>query len=113
MAATEPETVSWIRILVACGIVGGLLAALGYGLKFLNKHGIAWSANGFGTAKRDEKKRLAIVESLPLDLKRRLLIVRCDKQEHLLLLGVNQDTLVATNIDSRSPNSASQPPEAP
>lgn len=42
----------------------------------------------FGGPKRD--RRLAVVESLVLDPARRLVIVSCDGQERLLLLGEGQ-----------------------
>ena len=37
--------------------------------------------------KTPAERRLAVVESLMLDPNRRLLLVRCDGEEHLLLLG--------------------------
>ena len=37
--------------------------------------------------KTPAERRLAVVESLMLDPQRRLLLVRCDGEEHLLLLG--------------------------
>jgi flagellar protein FliO/FliZ len=42
----------------------------------------------FANAKKD--RRLAVVESLVLDPARRLVIVSCDGQERLLLLGEGQ-----------------------
>jgi flagellar protein FliO/FliZ len=41
-------------------------------------------------------KRLAMTESLFLDPRRRLVIVRCDGREHLLLLSPAGDRVVAT-----------------
>lgn len=37
--------------------------------------------------KAPAERRIAIVETLMLDPQRRLLLVRCDEEEHLLLLG--------------------------
>jgi flagellar protein FliO/FliZ len=37
--------------------------------------------------KTPAERRLAVVESLVLDPHRRLLLIRCDEEEHLLLLG--------------------------
>lgn len=99
--AAEADTFSWARVLIACGVVGGMLAALGGGLAYLSKRGMALPITCSGFRKVCARRRLAVVETLPLDIKRRLVIVRCDDREHLLLLGVNQDMLVSSNIDSR------------
>ena len=40
------------------------------------------------------KRRLGIVETLALDNRRRLVIVRCDNAEHLLVLGANGETVL-------------------
>ena len=37
--------------------------------------------------KTPAERRLAVVESLMLDPHRRLLLIRCDEEEHLVLLG--------------------------
>jgi flagellar protein FliO/FliZ len=47
---------------------------------------------------RNSKKRLAISQMIGLDAKRRLVLVRRDDKEHLLLLGPNGDVVVETNI---------------
>lgn len=44
------------------------------------------------------KKRLKVVEALQVDTHRRLVIVRRDDKEHLLMLGRNSETVVETNI---------------
>src|SRR4051794_1329584 len=44
------------------------------------------------------KKRLAMVEVLPLDPKRRIVLVRRDATEHLLLLGATHDVVIETGI---------------
>lgn len=113
MTATEPETFSWLRLLIACGIVGGLLAGLGFALKYLNKRGVAWTAHGIAPAKSANARRLAIVESLPLDIKRRMVIVRCDDREHLLLLGLSQDIVVASDLDSQAAKLSPRPSQSP
>ena len=56
--------------------------------------GCAWVARRFGFAGRfgapGGKRRLAIVEVLPLDGRRRLVLLRRDDVEHLVLLGIAQ-----------------------
>jgi len=49
--------------------------------------GLTTRATGGGT-------RLALVQTLALDPKRRLLLVRCDRRELLLLTGGGQDAVV-------------------
>lgn len=39
-------------------------------------------------------RRLAVVEALALDHRRRLVLVRCDHGEHLLLLGGERDIVL-------------------
>jgi flagellar protein FliO/FliZ len=42
--------------------------------------------------------RLAVVDSLDVDLKRRLVVIRCDGTEHLLLLGAQGDVVVKADL---------------
>ncbi len=46
------------------------------------------------------QRRVSVVEVTPLDAKRRLVLVRRDETEHLLLLGVNGDLVVEPGIRS-------------
>lgn len=60
------------------------------------------------------RKRLAIVEVLPLDPKRRLVLVRRDGAEHLLLLGATHDAVIETGIPAPPDGApAGSPPGAP
>jgi flagellar protein FliO/FliZ len=54
---------------------------------------LARGARAFGLAPA-VGKRLQTAEMLPLDGKRRLVLVRCDGREVLLLVGGPQDTVV-------------------
>lgn len=46
------------------------------------------------------KKRLKIVEVLPLDARRRAVLLKRDNREHLVILGANGETVVETSIES-------------
>jgi len=63
---------------------------------------LAWIARRLGVmgriAIKGARRRLAIVEVLPLDAKRRLVLLRRDGAEHLVLLGVNGDLVVERAI---------------
>jgi len=50
------------------------------------------------------KRRLKVVEFLPVDQHRRLVLVRCDDREHLLLLGRQGEMVVAANLPADSNN---------
>jgi flagellar protein FliO/FliZ len=97
--AAVVEGVSWIRIIFAFAIVTALLAALGYGLKYVHMRGLMLP----GMTQR--AKRLHIAETLAIDARRRLVIVRRDDTEHLLLLGTGQDLVVEANL--KKPQNAS------
>lgn len=66
--------------------------------------GFAWAARKFGlmpgavkmTAGRN--RRLAIVEVAGIDAKRRMVLVRRDDVEHLILLGGTSDTVIERGI---------------
>ena len=47
------------------------------------------------------KKRLKVVEYLPIDHKRKLVIVRRDDKEHLLVLGPNSELVVESNLPAK------------
>jgi flagellar protein FliO/FliZ len=44
------------------------------------------------------RRRLKVVEVIPLDHKRRLVLVRRDDREHLLVLGAESETVVEAGI---------------
>ncbi|MEH6477506.1 MAG: hypothetical protein V7727_17570 [Sneathiella sp.] len=48
---------------------------------------------------RSKKKRLAISQMIGIDAKRRLILVRRDDREHLILLGPTGDILIEKDID--------------
>lgn len=92
----------YLRFLLALAFVLGLIAAL------------TWAARRFGFAgnmspMKSRSTRLAVVEALMLDTKRRLVLIRRDDREHLLILGPTGETVVETNI-AMAGSIASGPP---
>ncbi len=85
----DPDAVSWLRFLFASVTVIGLMAALGWGLKYV-------SMRGWLTQRGTAKDRLRVIASLSLDTRRRLIIAQCDDKEYHLLLGMNGDILLST-----------------
>lgn len=48
--------------------------------------------------KGSSDRRLSVIETLPVDHKRRLILVRRDDREHLILLGPESETLIEASI---------------
>ena len=48
-----------------------------------------------------QKRRLKILEVLPLDSRRRLVLLRRDNREHLVILGATGETLIESGIESK------------
>lgn len=83
------ELAAVIRLLVALAVVLGLLALL------------AAAAKRFNLMKpmSQSGRRLSVVETIALDQRRRLVLVRRDGVEHLLVLGQDGATVVESGID--------------
>ncbi|CAA6604205.1 Flagellar assembly protein FliO, putative (fragment) [Rhodospirillaceae bacterium LM-1] len=86
------EADAYIRYLLALLFVVGLIMAIGYAAR---RFGM-----GLNVAPRfkGQSKRLSIVEMAPLDAKRRLVLIKRDQTEHLILLGVTSETVIETGI---------------
>lgn len=64
---------------------------------------LTWLVRRFGPARRmlrprGGQRRLAIIEIAPIDAKRRLVLVRRDGTEHLIMLGTTSDLLIEAGI---------------
>lgn len=59
--------------------------------------GAAYAARRMGMLQPGAQgpKRMRVVETLMLDPRRRMVIVRCDEREHLILLSPGQDVVVS------------------
>jgi flagellar protein FliO/FliZ len=55
-------------------------------------------SNVSGNAVRGRNRRLSVVDTLAIDQKRQLLVIRRDNVEHLILVGGPQDVVVETGI---------------
>ncbi|RDD62584.1 flagellar biosynthetic protein FliO [Ferruginivarius sediminum] len=82
----------YLRFLLALIFVVGLIGAL------------AWGANRLGLGGRltpntgKKHRRLSVVEVAPLDGRRKLVLLRRDAVEHLVLIGQGNDVLIETGI---------------
>lgn len=59
--------------------------------------GAAWGARRLGMLQANGQgvRRMRVSESLMIDPRRRLVIVRCDEREHLILCGPGGDVVVS------------------
>jgi flagellar protein FliO/FliZ len=93
-----------VRFFLAFLIVLGLIGAA------------AWAVRRFGSARlggvvRGRQPRLAVIEYATVDARRRLLLVRRDNIEHLVMIGGPTDVVVESNIVRAMP--ASREPALP
>lgn len=79
-----------LTMVLALGVVLVLIVLAVWLLKLVS--------NLSGNATRGRNKRLSVVDTLVLDQKRQLLIVRRDDVEHLILVGGPQDVVIETGI---------------
>ena len=81
-----------LRTFGALAVVLGLMVGA---LWALRRWGGGWLPAASGQA-----RRLAVVEQLSVDPKRRLVLIRRDSREHLLLLTAEGALVVETNVDA-------------
>ncbi len=84
----------YLRFMIALILVLGLIA------------GLTWAARRFGfggqlTPNAGKTPRLSVVEVRTLDSRRKLVLLRRDAFEHLVLLGPNQDLYLEGGIPAR------------
>jgi hypothetical protein len=70
----------------------------------------AWAVRRFGSARlggavRGRQPRLAVIEYATVDARRRLLLVRRDNVEHLVMIGGPTDVVIESNIVRAAPAS--------
>jgi len=82
---------SYLRAILALILVIGLIGLLSFLLK-------RFQLEGRLTKKMGEDRRLSVVEMTPLDARRRLVLVKRDNVEHLVILGQNSELVVESGI---------------
>ncbi len=93
MDTLSPELPEILRLLISLGIVLALIAGLAFMMK---KLGMVAESATFGN--KGKERRLSLVETLPLDARRRVALIRRDDQEHLVILSATGETLIEANI---------------
>jgi len=86
------EMSDYLRTVTALVLVLGLILGLLWLLRRIGVPGMVPT--------RQANRRLSVVESLALDARHRLVLVRRDGREHLLLLGHAADLVVEAGIEN-------------
>ena len=85
------EFETYLRFLMSLGVV---LALIGAGAWAIKRFALE---RGLPVGRRDAR-RLQVMETLSLDARRKLVLLRRDGIEHLVLFGPNQELLVESGI---------------
>ncbi len=94
------EIYDYIKFVAALVFVLGLMGGLALVLKRIGLGNV-------GVTPAD-KRRLKIMEILPLDARRKALILRRDGVEHLVILGPTGETVVETHIAAQKTDGPEQ-----
>lgn len=84
------ELSAYLRVIVSLVLVVGMLLLVLWALRRFNIGGIV--------ARPGARRRLALVETMAVDSRRRLMLVRRDGVEHLLMIGGSHDLVVESGI---------------
>ena len=87
----ELEAVNYLKFVLALVFVLGLIG----GFAILAKRA---GLGNRGPIVRGKSKRLSIIESMSLDPKRRVVLIRRDNSEHLVLLGIQNEQIIETGL---------------
>lgn len=88
------DVVDFARYFAALAVVLGLLGLLALGARQGWLSRLLVSAAGARLPNGRTERRMRIAETLILDPRRRLVIVTCDGEDHLLMLGPNSETVI-------------------
>ncbi len=80
-----------VRFFVAFLVVLGLIGAIAWAVR-------RFGSGRLGTSTRGRQPRLAVIDYASVDGRRRLILVRRDNVEHLLMIGGPSDIVVEPNI---------------
>lgn len=96
LGTTAKFAIAFLLVLGLIGITALILKRFG---------GNRMPSSGGG---RNRQPRLSVLDSAVVDAKRRLVLIRRDNSEHLLLIGGPTDVVVETNINRAGPVTSAQ-----
>ena len=93
MDSVEGEIPSLLKMIAALIFVLGLMGGLALIMRQLGLSGRIQTPG--------KKARLKIIESIPVDHRRRVAIIQRDDVQHLVIFGPNGETVVETDIPAK------------
>ncbi|MBR9825803.1 MAG: FliO/MopB family protein [Alphaproteobacteria bacterium] len=90
------EHVHWTQYLLALVVLAGLLGLLGLFSLAVQRGWLMQNLTGLTAFRTTQDRRVKVTETLVLDPRRRLVIVRLDDEEHVILLGAERETVLKT-----------------
>ncbi len=87
------EVSAYFQFIMALLFVLALILLIAYGAKKLGL-----MARVTVNSAQTKDKRLNIVEILPIDARRKLMLIRRDDVEHLVMMGTERDIVIEQNI---------------
>lgn len=91
------EVSAYFQFVMALLFVLALILLIAYGAK---KFGLM--ARVTVNSAKTRNKRLNIVEILPIDARRKLMLIRRDDVEHLVMLGTERDLVIERDIKAKT-----------
>ncbi len=88
------EFSGYLKFVLALIFVIGLIGLLSFLIRRFGMGAIA-------PYRKSAERRLSVIEVTVVDTKRRLVLVRRDDKEHLILLGANSELLIESGIPAR------------
>ena len=85
------ETTSLITSVLALAFVLALIGLINVGLKRFGPEKLFYTLQ----KKKGAVRRLNVEETLVIDARRRIVLVKCDKTEHLILLGATSEQIIS------------------
>src|ERR1700688_2887595 len=94
-----------VRVLVAFVAIIALMAGFVYLLHWFRTRGLGSSGAG-----RGRQPRLAVIDAASVDGRRRLVLIRRDNVEHLIMIGGPSDVVIEPNIVRAIPTAPAREP---
>lgn len=95
--------IDWTHYFFAIAVLAMLLGGLGLFSLAVRKGWILQNMTGLRALTQGHRRRLALKETLVIDPRRRVVILQADEMEHIVLLGAEAETVLASQTAPTQP----------